>query len=224
MLKVIAFISMLIDHLYKSLLIPENMFTVAAGRMAFPLFAFCVAEGAYYTKNRLKYISMMCVFAVLSEMPFDLMVYGHFDMRGQNVLWTFSFALLAIYIADILSRGKGKLIWYILSSLLFNFISALFFTDYCMTGVFCVVWLYTIRKGLCGNNETGKLASQILCIIVMNINILLITGDISQLAGVLSIIPIMMYNGQKGGRGPFWKMFFAAYPSHMALIYLLRMF
>ena len=78
-LKVIAIITMLIDHLGASGLIPfgSPWYTVCRviGRLAIPLFCFCVAEGLKYSKNRKNYILRLFLFALISEVQFDLMIH-----------------------------------------------------------------------------------------------------------------------------------------------------
>lgn len=60
------------------------------GRIAFPLFAFLLVEGFVHTGNRKKYAVRMLVFALISEVPFNLMMeHRLFGPFHQNVLWTF---------------------------------------------------------------------------------------------------------------------------------------
>lgn len=71
------------------------------GRTAFPIFAFLVVEGFYHTRDRKKYAARLFLFAVLSEIPYDLAVYGKFcDWRAQNTLFTLFFGLLVIWLMD----------------------------------------------------------------------------------------------------------------------------
>lgn len=71
------------------------------GRMAFPIFVFLVVEGFYHTRDRKKYAARLLLFAVLSEIPYDLAVCGRFcDWRAQNTLFTLFFGLLVIWLMD----------------------------------------------------------------------------------------------------------------------------
>ena len=71
MLKLIAMISMVSDHVGDSFF-PDQIWMRIIGRMALPIFAFCTAEGFIHTHDRMKYLRRMGIFALISEIPFDL--------------------------------------------------------------------------------------------------------------------------------------------------------
>lgn len=134
-LKIIAIVTMLIDHTGASLLetilysgntgIPDYWYEVdtvfrCIGRTAFPIFAFLLAEGFFHTHSRKKYLERLLFFAVLSEIPFNLAFHGFLFYPGsQNVFWTFCIGFLviwglerlyAVYAAgsDILKKNKER--------------------------------------------------------------------------------------------------------------------
>ena len=77
------------------------------GRIAFPLFAFLLVEGFLHTRSRFRYAGNLLLFAALSEVPFDLALYGRpFFRMHQNTLFTLFLALLMLI---LLETASGKL-------------------------------------------------------------------------------------------------------------------
>ena len=80
-LKYIAFTTMLIDHVNKALIYPNlnggillvisDIFDIL-GRIAFPIFIFLLIEGYFRTTNRWKYLGMLLLFGIISEIPYDM--------------------------------------------------------------------------------------------------------------------------------------------------------
>ena len=71
-LKMIAIISMLADHI-GYIFFPQDMVFRAVGRIAFPIFCFLIIEGFHHTRNHTNYLIRLCIFAIISEIPFDLL-------------------------------------------------------------------------------------------------------------------------------------------------------
>ena len=96
-LHIMAMIFMLMDHLWATLF-PAQEWLTCVGRIAFPIFAFMTVEGYFHTHNFKKYLTRMFIFALLSEIPFDLMYGGTvFYPYHQNVIWTFSLIYIRGY-------------------------------------------------------------------------------------------------------------------------------
>ena len=129
-LKLIAILSMLIDHVNKALIYPNlvsndgilttvsNIFDII-GRIAFPLFCFLLVEGFFKTRSRKKYLLNLLIFGVISEVPFDMFTTASFfNMNWNNVMFTLAFVLITIWIIDILKKRMQKLpktLWYFAS-------------------------------------------------------------------------------------------------------------
>ena len=107
-LKILAMAFMLCDHLW-ACLIPGNRWLTDIGRLAFPIFAFQIAEGYFMTRSFKKYLWRLFIFALITEIPFNLMFSGEvFYPFHQNVLFTFCLGLLLVRWIEG-AKEKGKL-------------------------------------------------------------------------------------------------------------------
>ena len=227
-LHIIAMTLMLMDHLWATLL-PAREWLTCAGRVAFPIFAFMAVEGYLHTRNFKKYMLRMLLFAVLSEVPFDLMYGGTwFYPVHQNVLWTFLLGLLGVWLMEQV-RKKGKTWMYLLVCVLVVLaglvLGTLCMVDYYGVGVLTVFVFYFLhgRKWWC---FLGQLAA------LYWLNVGLLGGLMYpvQLFGMefelcqqglalLALIPIWLYRGRQGYHSkPFQYLCYAFYPVHMLLL------
>ena len=148
MLHIIAMTFMLMDHLWATLL-PAQDWLTCAGRLAFPIFAFMAVEGYFHTHSFRKYALRLALFAVLSEVPFDLMYGGTwFYPVHQNVIWTLLLGLLGVHLMETV-RKKQKL-WVSLPVCAVvvaagALLGTLGMTDYYGAGVLTVFAFYLFR-------------------------------------------------------------------------------
>lgn len=110
MLHIIAMACMLSDHMWATLFPYVDILT-CIGRIAFPIFMFMIVEGFYHTSNFRRYLCRMLIFAVISEVPFDL-VSGDSVLYSfhQNVLWMIPYRITADSIDRTRVRKTGK-VW-----------------------------------------------------------------------------------------------------------------
>lgn len=107
-LKYIAMATMLVDHM-GYVLFPWILWLRCVGRIAFPIFAFQIAEGCIRTHDRRRYALRLLLFAVLTEVPFDLAFNGQVLYLGyQNVLWTLLAGALVCWAADWGAEDPGR--------------------------------------------------------------------------------------------------------------------
>ena len=107
-LHIIAMLFMLCDHLWGTV-IPGNDWLTCLGRISFPIFAFMIVEGYFHTKNLKKYVCRLLLFAIISEIPFNLAMGSRiFYPIHQNVLWSF---LIAMGLIRWNEKVKKKQIW-----------------------------------------------------------------------------------------------------------------
>ena len=227
-LHIIAMTLMLMDHLWATLL-PAREWLTCAGRVAFPIFAFMAVEGYFHTRSFKKYILRMLLFAVLSEIPFDLMYGGTwFYPVHQNVLWTFLLSLLGVWLMEQV-RKKGKTWMYLLVCVLVVLaglvLGTLCMVDYYGVGVLTVFVFYFLhgRKWWC---FLGQLAAlywlnvELLGGLMYPIRLLGMELELCQQGlALLALIPIWLYRGRQGYHSkPFQYLCYAFYPVHMLLL------
>ena len=227
-LHIIAMTLMLMDHLWATLL-PAREWLTCAGRVAFPIFAFMAVEGYFHTRSFKKYILRMLLFAVLSEIPFDLMYGGTwFYPVHQNVLWTFLLGLLGVWLMEQV-RKKGKTCMYLLVCVLVVpaglVLGTLCMVDYYGVGVLTVFVFYFLhgRKWWC---FLGQLAAlywlnvELLGGLMYPVQLFGMEFELCQQGlALLALIPIWLYHGRQGYHSkPFQYLCYAFYPVHMLLL------
>ena len=227
-LHIIAMTLMLMDHLWATLL-PAREWLTCAGRVAFPIFAFMAVEGYFHTRSFKKYILRMLLFAVLSEIPFDLMYGGTwFYPVHQNVLWTFLLSLLGVWLMEQV-RKKGKTWMYLLVCVLVVpaglVLGTLCMVDYYGVGVLTVFVFYFLhgRKWWC---FLGQLAAlywlnvELLGGLMYPVQLFGMEFELCQQGlALLALIPIWLYRGRQGYHSkPYQYLCYAFYPVHMLLL------
>ena len=227
-LHIIAMTLMLMDHLWATLL-PAREWLTCAGRVAFPIFAFMAVEGYFHTRSFKKYILRMLLFAVLSEIPFDLMYGGTwFYPVHQNVLWTFLLGLLGVWLMEQV-RKKGKTWMYLLVCVLVVpaglVLGTLCMVDYYGVGILTVFVFYFLhgRKWWC---FLGQLAAlywlnvELLGGLMYPVQLFGMEFELCQQGlALLALIPIWLYRGRQGYHSkPFQYLCYAFYPVHMLLL------
>ena len=227
-LHIIAMTLMLMDHLWATLL-PAREWLTCAGRVAFPIFAFMAVEGYFHTRSFKNYIRRMLLFAVLSEIPFDLMYGGTwFYPVHQNVLWTFLLSLLGVWLMEQV-RKKGKTWMYLLVCVLVVpaglVLGTLCMVDYYGVGVLTVFVFYFLhgRKWWC---FLGQLAAlywlnvELLGGLMYPVQLFGMEFELCQQGlALLALIPIWLYRGRQGYHSkPFQYLCYAFYPVHMLLL------
>ena len=227
-LHIIAMTLMLMDHLWATLL-PAKEWLTCAGRVAFPIFAFMAVEGYFHTRSFKKYILRMLLFAVLSEIPFDLMYGGTwFYPVHQNVLWTFLLSLLGVWLMEQV-RKKGKTWMYLLVCVLVVLaglvLGTLCMVDYYGAGVLTVFVFYFLhgRKWWCFLGQLSALYwlnVELLGGLMYPVQLFGMEFELCQQGlALLALIPIWLYRGRQGYHSkPFQYLCYAFYPVHMLLL------
>lgn len=250
-LKIIAVFAMVIDHICKILLqwllsnywgpmISQGQLTFeqfqqidsfirfdlqSVGTIAFPLFCYLLSEGFRYTKNRKRYIGSMFLFALISEIPFDIGFFAEYAQKAgtfpcylkyQNVFFTLFLGLLTLTGFEKLSAKSEKRIEKVKSAVLqvvcvvvFSLLAELIHCDYGMQGILFITAFYIGRK---------HRLFQILLFLLAYVGT---TGDQLTLPILLACLLLLLYNGKRG-RLHFKYFFYIFYPTHILILYLIQ--
>jgi len=229
-LHILAMGLMLCDHLWATI-VPGNNWMTMVGRLAFPIFAFLIAEGFRRTSNPGKYALRLLTFALISEIPFNLMAHGSvFYPFHQNVLWTF---LLGLWMMHLNEKAKNAPLWRrilrgVSSVILALVLGAVLMVDYFGAGVAMVLVFYFFRerKWWCFLAQFVALYwlnAEILSGLYFEVTVFGMTFEIVQQSlAVLALIPIWLYRGRQGHHSKTFRWFcYCFYPGHMLLLWAL---
>lgn len=141
-LKIIALISMIIDHI-GLVFFPEQIVFRLIGRLSFPIFAFFVAEGWYYTRSKKRYTLLMFVFMLISWVPYCMAL--DLPFYTVNVMGVFLLSILGMFLVDRIRLNNNKKVMYIAS--------------FCMLLLICFILegLEIITMGVLGGSPTNCL-------------------------------------------------------------------
>ena len=205
-LKVIAIISMVVDHFAYYLMEEGTMLYEVMrcfGRIAFPVFAFLIAEGFRYTRNRMRYFLQLLIFAIISEIPWYLLNGAD---GTHNVMFTLALGVVALATFEKLKKD-GTLCCCVI--LLIAFIATWSGVDYEWRGILVIVIFYLF-------GTSGKIffpfsrMMQLLCAFPL----MMYYGIVGAL---LACMVLFMYDGARGFiQGKVAKYgFYSFYPVHL---------
>lgn len=182
------------------------------GRIAFPIYCFLLVEGFKRTHDVKKYALRLGIFALVSEIPFDLCFNASLiEFTYQNVFFTLFIGLLTMMAVDwsgkhrwsespINDRVIRKLFTCIFTAMGIA-AAELLSTDYAGTGVMCIMIMYLFRNRKVVQAIAGAVAFS------------------WEVTAPLAFLPILAYNGKRGLKLKYF--FYAFYPAHLLFIYLI---
>lgn len=238
-LKIIAVISMMIDHIAAVLilmgiyykLIPYARTAVinygvnlnviylimrAVGRISFPIICFLLVEGYIHTSNKKKYALRLFTFALISEIPFNLAFANKIFLpasRLNNVFFTLFLGICTMYIIELIENKKINKVVTVLAIIativVFGAIAKLIKCDFKYYGILCIALFYIFRE---------KRILQILS------GVIVFLYEVPASFGIvyLSLITIYFYNGERGLRTKCF--FYIFYPLHLLILYFVRVY
>ena len=226
-LKMIAMGTMFIDHAAAAIIFGSGLNEMSplvenigiamrlVGRMAFPLYAFLLVQGFLWTRDWSRYVTRMSVFALISEIPFNLMVAGEiWYSRAQNTIVTLLIGLICMKMLEAVSENKsgfgGKIlgislaVWTVAAAM---FAAELLRTDYGALGVLLIVVLFTFRHRPSELVVAGCLATALIYGFSMEV-----------LFAWIAFFFISRYNGERGRK--LGLMPYVFYPVHLLVVWL----
>lgn len=213
-LKIIAMISMLIDHI-GLMFFPKIKILRYIGRLAFPIFAYMIAEGCRYTRNRKKYLITIAGMALV----FQVVYFVFMNSIYQGILVNFSLAISTIFAIESFIKNK-KIINRIFMALILFGIGFVYFAlpvllrkygfaiDYGILGLFIPLAVYFIPKKLW----------RLILISFLLVFMALVSGQIKYWFSLLTIPLFFLYNGTRGNK-KLKYMFYIFYPLHLVILY-----
>ena len=216
-LKILALIAMTFDHAGLQLF-PEYDIFRYIGRLAFPIFAYMIAEGAKYTKNRLRYFGQMFGLGLICQ----LVYFFAMGSLYQCILITFSFSIILIYALDHAIKKKNADAWILFAMIFIATVFLIEFLPHLMTGTD-----YRVDYGIWGVltpvvvfAAPGKMTK--LTAMIIPLAFLAVVGVHYQWMALFALLPLALYNGTRGK----WKMknlFYIYYPLHLVVIYIIAL-
>lgn len=236
-LKIIACLTMLVDHIGYEIIYPvyASMSAVGAsdlpeirmvyrlyllcrciGRISFPIFAFLLVEGIHHTSDRKKYALRLATGAVLAEIPYNLVVFGSISGPKQSIMATLLLGFLAVHY-----MGKCRsLTWKPVILLPFAVLAEVFRVEYSWKGILLIA-LFELSREMYSRNlmRTGGM---IVLFHYMSSRMLHF-GNFTlpmQVLGVLSMPIIAGYDGRKQtqSKAVQWG-FYLFYPVHLLILW-----
>ena len=219
-LKILAIVTMVIDHIGAAF--PRStasvmlhigqkrlmLYTVMRfiGRLSFPIFAFLLVEGFLHTRDRERYGIRLAVFALLSELPWNLLHADAWRYETQNVFFTLLLGYLGLCLIERIQKEGGKdpkTIFFLIASFA---VSSVLKADYGSSGFGFILMLYLLRAQPLFQAVVGA------CFLT------------SRWQAGLAFFPIGLYNGKRGFiHGKILSiLFYAIYPVHMLILYWIK--
>ncbi len=233
-LKLIACITMLLDHIgavvvmawfenssgaNKGMLLDLYEMLRLVGRLAFPIYCFLLVEGHFRTRDPKRYALRLLGSALLTEIPYDLALYGGITWQHQSVMVT-----LLLGLVMLMAMGKQSAIWWkLLVVVPFALLAEAVNSDYGANGIL-VIALFALTRG----NPWSEILQLFGLWCIFSPNHLMILNwfggfsvTVQELA-LLAVVPISLYDGRKATKSKAvqWA-FYLFYPAHLLVLYLL---
>ncbi len=212
-IKLIAIISMTIDHIGLMLLNDFTPFRII-GRLAFPIFAYFISEGCFFTKNKKKYFMQVFLVGSISQIIYFIAT----GDRYLNILLTFSFSILIISAYIKFSKEeKGRIYFAVVLLSVFIIVSLLemygIYFDYGFIGIITPLFVFVAPT------KEKKIIYTAIMLILLSLNS---QGNYVQFFSLFALPILYFYNGKRG-KYNLKGFFYLFYPIHLGVLYLINL-
>ena len=227
-LKILAAIFMTVDHIGLLFFPREEIFRII-GRLAFPIFSFMIAEGARYTKRRLKYFLQIFLLGVICQIVYFVTSQSLY----MCILITFSLSLLMLFSlkefkASVFSE-KRDVKRIVLTALLFAasvvgsyFVCEFLEVDYGFGGAVLPLFAAIFdMRGINAPECLKRLDKTFVRVLAFSLGVLIhaLLSDVSiQLYALYAVILLLLYSGERGKYNMKY-FFYLFYPLHLVILY-----
>ena len=212
-LKILAMVTMTIDHV-GAYLFPQVMWLRIIGRLAFPIYAYMIAEGCTHTRSMGRYLGSLAAMAAVCQITYFVAM----DSLYMCIMVTFSLSVGLIWLIQFAQKRKdflsealvavGIFTAYFLCERLGAFLpNTDYYVDYGFIGVCVPVIIYLCKS------KNAKLCGCLLALVWLAVNSYHV-----QWWSLLALIPLLLYNGQRGKWNMKW-FFYLFYPAHLLIIH-----
>ena len=214
-LKIIALISMIIDHVGVAFFPDEDILRII-GRLAFPIYAYLIAEGCKHTKNRKKHLGLIAGMAFV----FQIFYFVFMNDLYMGILVTFSLSIAFIFTIESFIKNNSPVNRAFMSIIFIGlcyfgiacpelYADKGFYIDYGVWGIFLPVLIYFAP------NKLTKI-----CVTTLTIVAMAIFAKPLQWWALLAVPLLALYNGKRG-KARIKYLFYIVYPLHLVVIYII---
>ena len=224
-LKIIALAAMLTDHL--AIVFPDTFpfWFRGIGRLAWPIFAYLLAEGFRHTKAPGKFLMRLFAFALISEIPHDIAMGNNINFfANTNIFYTLFFGGVAIFLYERHKARRDQTMAFVTAILPTAILAAIVSAEYGGMGVFFIYAMYAIQQKKARLAALGVFAlSQFIPLVAAcSLDIEIRPQYLIMIPFALATIPLLaLYNGERGTKAK-W-LFYWVYPAHLAVFAIISM-
>jgi hypothetical protein len=217
---------MLVDHAGILFFPSQNIYRII-GRLAFPIFAYMIAEGCKYTRNKIRYFAMIFGLAAVCQGVY----YFFAGSLYMCVLVTFSISIVTLFALDNFKRmvfdRECATVYKLLSAglfiscIAFAYVANLFLEiDYgccgCMLPV-CAGMFHMPEN--CTSSTLKKLDNNFVSVLALGIGLLPLINEVRfvQKYSLLALVPLLLYSGKRGKLSMKY-FFYIFYPLHLVVL------